>query len=144
VLHLQRPLQSPSNSREAFPFNSAPRYLIFDREHTFHGEVLEAVEGLGVSPVRTAIRSPWQYGVAERWVGTCRHDLLDHVIVLNKRHLKRLMNEFVRYYHHDRTHLALAKNTPAGRKASNDPRSNNKIVSAPRLGGIHHRYDLAA
>jgi len=102
------------------------------------------VEGLGVSPVRTAIRSPWQNGVAERWVGTCRHDLLDHVIVLNKRHLKRLMNEFVRYYHHDRTHLALAKNTPAGRKASNDPRSNNKIVSAPRLGGIHHRYDLAA
>jgi len=77
--------------REAFLYDSAQRYLILDREHTFHGEVLETVEGLGVIPVRTAIRSPWQNGVAERWVGTCRRDLFDHVIVLNERHLKRLM-----------------------------------------------------
>jgi transposase InsO family protein len=130
--------------REAFPYDSAPRYLILDREHTFHGEVLETVESLGVIPVRTAIRSPWQNGVAERWVGTCRRDLLDHVIVLNERHLKRLMQEYVRYYHHDRTHLGLAKSTPAGRKAWNNPDPHGKVVSMPRLGGLHHRYDLAA
>ena len=130
--------------REAFPYNSAPRYLIFDREHTFHGEVLEAMEGLGVSPVRTAIRSPWQNGVAERWVGTCRRDLLDHVIVLNKRHLKRLMNEYVHYYHEDRTHLGLDKETPAGRKVAKGTPVNAKVVSMPRLSGLHHRYDLAA
>src|SRR5580704_15456951 len=64
--------------REAFPYKSAPRYLIFDREHTFHGEVLETIESLGISPIRTAIRSPWQNGVAERWVGTCRRDVLNH------------------------------------------------------------------
>jgi transposase InsO family protein len=64
---------------------------------------------LGVIPVRTAIRSPWQNGVAERWVGNCRRDLLDHVIVLNERHLKRMMSEYIRYYHEDRTHLTLAK-----------------------------------
>jgi transposase InsO family protein len=130
--------------REAFPYNCAPRYLIFDREHAFHGEVLEVVEGLGVSPVRTAIRSPWQNGVAERWVGTYRHDLLDHVIVLNKRHLKRLMTEYVRYYHDDRTHLGLDKETPAARKVAKGTPVNAKAVFMPRLSGLHHRYDLAA
>jgi transposase InsO family protein len=64
-------------------------------------------------PTRTAFRSPWQNGVAERWVGTCRRDLLDHVIVLNEQHLKRLLSEYVRHYHEDRTHLGLAKDTPS-------------------------------
>jgi putative transposase len=81
--------------REAFPYDSPPRYLIFDREHTFHGEVLETMESLGATPVRTSIRSPWQNGVAERFVGNCRRELTDHVIVLNERHLKRLMAEYV-------------------------------------------------
>jgi putative transposase len=130
--------------REAFPHYSALKYLILDREHTFHGEVLEAVNGLGVRPVRTAIRSPWQNGVAERWVGTCRRDLLDHVMVLNQRHLKRLMKEYVCYYHDDRTHLSLDKETPAGRKAAKATPVDAKVVSMPRLSGLHHRYDLAA
>ena len=82
--------------------------------------------------------------VAERWVGTCRRDLLDHVIVLNERDLKRLMQEYVRHYHHDRTHLGLAKSTPAGRKTWNNPDPHAKVVSMSRLGGLHHRYDLAA
>jgi transposase InsO family protein len=67
---------------------------------------------LGVIPVRTAIRSPWQNGVAERWVGNCRRDLLDHVIILNERHLKRLMSEYIRYYHEDRTHLHKPRERP--------------------------------
>jgi hypothetical protein len=71
-------------------------------------------------------------------------DLLDHVIVLNERHLKRLMNEYVRYYHEDRTHFALAKGTPAGRRAAKNTGVVRKIASMPRLGGLHHRYDLAA
>ena len=76
--------------------------------------------------------------------GNCRRDLLDHVIVLNERHLKRLMNEYVRYYHGDRTHLGLSKQTPAGREAMAGANENGKVVSMPRLGGLHHRYDLAA
>ncbi|SPE28395.1 Integrase, catalytic region [Candidatus Sulfotelmatomonas gaucii] len=130
--------------REAFPYDSAPRFLIFDREHTFHGEVLETLEGLGVQPIRIAVRSPWQNGVAERFVGSCRRDLLDHVIALNAWHLKRLMAEYVRYYHDDRTHLGLGNETPAGREAANRTQINAKIISMPRLGGLHHRYDLAA
>src|SRR5262245_16246654 len=73
---------------------------------------------MGSEPVRTAFRSPWQNGVAERWVSSCRRDLLDHVIVLNERHLKRLMAQYVGYYHEDRTHLRLAKDTPAGRRTA--------------------------
>jgi transposase InsO family protein len=96
---------------EAFPYDSAPKYLILDRDSIFSVNVLNTVRCLGIKPVRTAFRSPWQNGIAERWVGNCRRDLLDHVIVLNKRHLKPLMNEYVCYYHDDRTHLGLDKET---------------------------------
>jgi transposase InsO family protein len=130
--------------REAFPYDSAPGYLIFDRGSNFNPEVIHTVKSLGIQPKRTSFRSPWQNGVAERWVGTCRRDLLDHVIVLNERHLKRLMNEYIRYYHEDRTHLALEKGTPGSRVAAVDRDVSRKVVAMPRLGGLHHRYDLAA
>jgi hypothetical protein len=61
---------------------------------------------MAIRPVRTSLRSPWQNGIAERWVESCRRDLLDHVIALNERHLKRLVSEYVRYYHEDRPILA--------------------------------------
>lgn len=130
--------------REAFPYDSAPRYLIHDRDATFSAEVVETAKVLGVKSVRTSFKSPWQNGIAERFVGSCRRDLLDHVIVLNERHLKRLMNEYVRYYHDDRIHLGLGKQTPAGRNAATNVAISTKITSLPRLGGLHHRYDLAA
>ena len=95
--------------RETFPFDSAPGYLIFDRGASFNNEVIDTVKGFGIQPKRTSFRSPWQNGVAERWVGNCRRDLLDHVIFLNEHHLKRLMCEYIRYYHEDRTHLGLEK-----------------------------------
>jgi hypothetical protein len=74
----------------------------------------------------------------------CRRDLLDHLIIFNLRHLKRIMNDYIRYCHDDRTHLALAKGTPAGREAEKNSVVGRKVISMPRLGGLHHRYDLAA
>lgn len=130
--------------REAFPYDSAPRYLIFDRGSNFNEEVVETVKSFGIEPKRTSFQSPWQNGVAERFVGSCRSDLLDHVIVLNERHLKRMMNEYIRYYYEDRTHLGLSKETPAQRQASKGTAPDAKVVSAPRLGGLHHRYNIAA
>jgi putative transposase len=130
--------------REAWPYTPAHRFLIFDRDAKFGEEVVSFAKGMGSQPVRTAFRSPWQNGVAERWVGSCRRDLLDHVIVLNERHLKRLVAEYVRYYHEDRTHLGLAKDTPAGRPVSIRDACGNRIRSFPRLGGLHHRYAVAA
>ena len=88
--------------REAFPYEAASKYLIFDRGSNFDAEVVRTIKSFGIQPKRTNFRSPWQNGVAERFVGNCRRDLLDHVIVLNERHLKRLMAEYVRYYHDNR------------------------------------------
>jgi hypothetical protein len=76
-----------------------------------------------------------------RWVESCRRDLLDHVIALNGFHLKRLLSDYVRYYHDDRTHLGLGKETPGGRLRSV---SNGHVIGGARLGGLPHRYDRAA
>lgn len=130
--------------REAFPYDSSPKHLIFDRGGSFNQEVIETIKSFGIEPKRTSFQSPWQNGVAERFVGSCRRDLLDHVIVLNERHLKRLMNEYIRYYHEDRTHLGLDKQTPAGREAAKGESTSSNVICIPRLGGLHHRYDLAA
>lgn len=130
--------------REAFPYDSAPKYLIFDRSTSFSVDVVEVIKNFNIEPKRTSFQSPWQNGVAERFVGNCRRNLLDHVIVLNERHLKRLMNEYLRYYHDDRTHLGLNKETPASRPSVEGTQQTLQIVSRPRLGGLHHRYDLAA
>jgi transposase InsO family protein len=130
--------------REAFPYDSSPKYLIFDRGASFDEEVIATVKSFGIQPKRTSFRSPWQNGIAERWVGNCRRDLLNHVIVINVRHIRRLMNEYVRYYHEDRTHLALDKGTPDRRVAVSRSEARARITATPRLGGLHHRYDLAA
>jgi hypothetical protein len=70
--------------------------------------------------------------------------LLNYVIVLNERHLNRLMSEYIRYYHDDRTHLALEKGTPAGPAAAKGSGAGSRVIAMSRLGGLHHRYDLAA
>ena len=108
--------------REAFPYDSSPKYLIFDRATNFNREVVDTIKTLGIDPKRTSFQSPWENGVAERWVGNCRRDLLDPLVALNRRHLKRLMDEYIRYYHDDRTHLALSKKTPAGETLRSLPR----------------------
>lgn len=127
--------------REAFPFDVAPWFLIFDRDRKYGVEVPAAVRSLRIEAIQTSCQSPWQNGVAERWIESCRRDLLDHVIPVNERHLKRLLFDYVSYYHEDRTHLGLGKGTPAGRACS---ANDGGVISHDRLGGLHHRYDRAA
>jgi hypothetical protein len=127
--------------REAFPYEASHKYLIFDRDKKFGLDVIAAIRAMGSKPKRTSFRSPWQNGVAKRWVESCRKDLLDHVIVLNERHLKRLLSEYVRYYHENRTHIGLSKETPGGRIRS---MHRGRVTAQARLGGLHHRYDRAA
>jgi putative transposase len=130
--------------REAFPYNPTAKHLIFDRAANFDAEVVSTIKSFGIEPKRISFHSPWQNGIAERFVGNCRRDILDHVIVLNERHLRRLMTEYVGYYHDDRTHLGLEKQTPAGRTTVRSESQLNQVTSMPRLGGLHHRYDFAA
>ncbi len=125
--------------RESFPDDSAPDYLIFDNDTIFSREVSASIESLGTTPKRTAYRSPWQNGTAERWVGSCKRELIDHVIVLNEEHPRRLIRDYVRYYNADRVHTSI-QDSPKGRAAELRPSSNARIVGLPRVGGLHHRY----
>lgn len=127
--------------REAFPYGSCPRFLLFDRDAKYGMEVPTAVRSMGMTPLRTSFQSPWQNGLAERWVESCRRDLLDHVIALNERHWKRLLSDYLRYYHDDRTHLGIGKQTPHHRAQET---SRGRVIALPRLGGLHHRYERAA
>jgi hypothetical protein len=129
---------------EAFSRNTSRCYLIFDRGSSFNAEIIDAVRSFPIKPKRTSFRSSWQNGVAEHWAGSCRRDLLDHVIVLEERHLKRAMREYVHYDQEGRTHLALANKTRIGRKAEKGVRASGNFVSVPRLGGPHPRCDLSS
>ena len=93
-----------------------------------------------VEPTRTSYQGPWQNGVAERFVGTVRPELLDHVIVLNERHLRQPIKSFVTHYNEDRTHIGVGKDSPCGRPVEQRPGRKSNVVSFPRVGGLHHRY----
>ena len=127
--------------REAFPFDTAPRYAILDRDGKYGLEVPEALRSMGVKPVRTAPRSPWQNPYVERFGGTLRRKLLDKIIVFNQRQLRRVMAQFVRYYHEDRCHLGLEKDTPELRVVTRQPSPTAGVVALPRVGGLQHRYE---
>ena len=127
--------------REAFPYDTAPRYLVFDRDAIFSPAVVEFIRAMGTKPVRISYRSPWQNGTAERWIGNCRREMLEHVVVLSERHLVRLMRLYISYYHEDRCHLGLDKDTPNSRPVTPRPSPTAKVVALPRVGGLHHRYE---
>jgi len=123
---------------EAFPFDSAPRYLLRDRDAIYGEKVQRRIKSLGIQEVVTAPRSPWQNPFCERVIGSIRRDCLDHVIVLNERHLSRILREYFSYYHTCRTHLSLNKDPPETRPLELPEMGN--IVALPRVGGLHHRY----
>ncbi len=125
--------------RESFPGNLAPNYLIFDNDAIFSREVSASIKSIGITPKRTAFRSPWQNGTAERWVGSCKRELIDHVIVLNEKHLHRILRDYVHYYNSDRVHTSI-QDSPEGRAIEPRPSSDSKVAGLPRVGGLHHRY----
>ena len=124
--------------REAFPFDSAPRFMIFDRGAIFSSGLTATLRSLLVEPTGTSYRSPWQNGVAERFVATVRRELLDHVIVLNESHLRQMIGSFVA--NGDRTYISVGKDSPCGRPVEQRPSAGSSVVSLPRVGGLHHRY----
>jgi len=126
--------------REAYSDSHSFQYAILDRDAKFGTEVIEWLKASGIKPKRTSHSSPWQNGVAERWIGSCRRELLDHVIALNESHLRRLIRDYISYYHADRTHDSLEKDCPETRSISYRRDDSSKISSIPQAGGLHHRY----
>jgi len=129
--------------RQAFPEGNDDQYVIFDRDAKFSADIHMFLDSAGISGLRASYRSPWQNGIAERWVRSFRNDLLDHVIVVHEGHVMRLARDYLRYYHADRTHDGLNKDTPEGRPKS-IRNHGERLGSLPRLAGLHHRYSWAA
>ena len=127
--------------REAFPYQPPVKFLILDHDSKYGSEVPAAIRSMGIGAIRTAVACPWQNGVAERWVGSCRRELLDYVIPINEKHLKRLLSAYITYYHQDRTHCGFEKQTPEKRMGC---AGEGKVIAWPRVGGLHHRYERAA
>ncbi len=123
---------------EAFPWDSAPRYLLRDRDGKYGEDFTRRVEALGIEQVRTSPHSPWQNPYVERAIGSIRRECLDHVIIFDDQHLRRVLNEYLDYYHRDRTHLGLEKDCPEPREV--EPPDRGEIRRRPILGGLHHRY----
>jgi putative transposase len=123
----------------ATPWGRQPRYLIHDRDATYGGELGPKLRGLGVTDIRTPIRAPNANAVAERVIGTVRRECLDHVIILNERHLRAVLNEFVDYYNSHRPHRSLGLQAPLPAAAA----MKGRVVARPILGGLHHVYARA-
>jgi putative transposase len=127
---------------EAFPFDEAPRFMIRDRDGIYGHDFRERVKHMGIEEVITAPRSPWQNPFAERVIGSIRRECLDHVIVFNEAHLRRILTDYFAYYHEARTHLSLDRNAPTPREI--EPPCNGRVIAIPQVGGLHHRYTRAA
>jgi transposase InsO family protein len=123
---------------DAFPNDSAPSYLLRDRDQIYGEQFRRRVKGMGIEEVLTAPQSPWQNPFAERLIGSIRRECLEHVVVFGERHLRRILAAYFAYYHRARTHLALDKDAPNSRPI--EPPALGAIMAFPEVGGLHHRY----
>jgi transposase InsO family protein len=127
---------------EAFPYDTAPKYLVRDRDRIYGAEFVSRVNSMGIEQVVTAYRSPWQNSYCERVIGTLRRECVDHVIVLGERHLRGILHDFLQYYHESRTHQGLDDDCPEPRAV--EPPEMGNVIAFPVLGGLHHRYSRRA
>jgi len=128
--------------RNAFPWDTAARYLLRDRDRIFGDDFAKQIRDMGIQEVLSAPRSPWQRAYVERVIGSIRRECLDHMIVFNEASLYRHVKVFVSYYHQTRTHLSLAKDTPETRPVH--PPDLGPVVAIAEVGGLHHRYERRA
>ncbi len=123
---------------EAFPYDTAPRYLLRDRDAIYGTHFVRRVKSMGIEEVLTAARSPWQNPYCERLIGSVRRECLDHIIVVNEPHLLRVLNDYFAYYHRSRTHQSLENDCPEPRAV--EPPEMGQVFAFPQIGGLHHRY----
>ncbi len=127
---------------EAFPWDTAPRYLLRDRDASYGAEFRRRVDAMGIREVVTASHSPWQNAYVERLIGSLRRECLDYIVICNERHLRRVLSSYADYYQRSRTHLSLDKDCPDPRPVM--PPGSGKVVAIPQVNGLHHRYERLA
>jgi transposase InsO family protein len=125
--------------RDTFPDEPTHRFLIYDNDSIFSVAVTQSIKSFEIDPKRTAFRSSWQNGTAERFVGSVRRELLDHVVVLKEDHSRRLLREYVDYYNNERIHTSIG-DAPVARPMESRPSEIARVVGLPRVGGLHYRY----
>ena len=123
---------------DAFPDDSAPSYLLRDRDSVYGHVFRQRVKGMGVGEVLTAPQSPWQNPFVERLIGSIRRECRNHVLVLGERHLRRTLARYFAYYHRARTHLSLDKDASHGRPIERS--ELGRVIPIREVGGLHHRY----
>ena len=126
----------------AFPYDTAPRYLLRDRDSIYGAVFVQRVEGMGIEQKLIAPRSPWQNPFVERLIGSIRRECLDRVIVFHESQLRRILASYFEYYHRVRPHRSLCHDSPFPR-AIELPESG-KVVEMPLVGGLHHHYTRQA
>ena len=122
--------------RNAFYDQEIPKFLIRDRDSIFGEDFIESVSALGLRPILAAYRSPWQNGFVERLIGSIRRECLDHLIIVNESHLQQSLKRYFHYYHNQRTHLGINKDSP-------EPREVQAVGEIDRVAvanGLHHYY----
>jgi putative transposase len=127
---------------QAFPYDSAPQYIIRDRDCIYGDVVQRQLKELGIQQVLIAPRSPWQTPYVERLIGSIRRECLDHVVALNEESLRTTPRSYFLYYHNSRCHLGLNKDSPEHREIQSP--DQGRIVEIPKVGGLHHRYERRA
>ena len=127
---------------EAFPEDTAPRYLLRDRDQIYGEEFRRRVAGMQIEDTPTAPQSPFQNPYAERVIGSIRRECLDHLIIIGEDHLRRILRDYLNYYHNSRPHEALERNSPFPREI--EATEKGKVIAIPQVGGLHHRYRRAA
>jgi transposase InsO family protein len=121
---------------EAFPWASAPTYLVRDNDRAYGHVFTFRLRAMGIRDRPISPRSPWQNPYVERLIGTVRCECLDRVLIFGEAHLRQILSSYAAYYNEVRTHLALGKDAPAGRAVQR----SGAIVAIPILCGLHHHY----
>ena len=127
---------------EAFPWDTALRYLLRDRDASYGSEFYKRVDAMGITEVVTAPRSPWQNAFVERVIGSIRRECRDHIVIFNERHLHRVLSSYIDYYQRTQTHLSLEKDCPDPRLVM--PPRIGTVVAVPEVSDLHHRYERLA
>ena len=127
---------------QAFPWDTAPRYLLSDCDRIYGDAFRIQAAGMQITEVLAAPRSPWQSPYVERLIGSICRECLDHIVVLSEESLSRILRSYVAYYHDSRCHLALNKDSPDTSEVQ--PPDKGIVVEIPRVGGLHHRYERRA
>ncbi|MCH8192620.1 MAG: transposase [Planctomycetes bacterium] len=126
---------------EAFPWDTAPGNLLRDRDGLYGERYQRRVQSMGIEEVLTAYRSPWRNAYSERLSGSIRRECTDHIVIFGERHLRRILRGYFEYYHENRTHLGLMKETPKGRQISNRASPSTKLAGLPPSWRTYHPYE---